>query len=167
MVGSHMKKSLKTTDDTTTGTGTKTDKMAEKSGTSGGPKKSSSGPTTEMIDGEVVEVDEDEEEEQYDDDDDDDLDNTTTNNTNNTDLSPQAIYKDRLTRLNFRIDHPDGITRVLFVVPSEPLVWQVAAFFAKLLKEEGEDESKVAIVTSQMAYYPPKKFNVMPPIVGM
>ena len=122
MVGSHMKKSLKTSDETDT---KKTDKVAEKSGTSG-PKKSSSGPTTEMIDGEVVEVDEDEEEEQYDDDDDDDLDNTTTtNNTNNTDLSPQAIYKDRITRLNFRIDHPDGITRVLFVVPSEPLVWQV------------------------------------------
>ena len=127
MVGSHIKKSLKTTDDTTTaGTGTKTDKMAEKSG---GPKKSSSGPTTEIIDGEVVEVDEDEGEEEGDyddDDDDDDLDNTTNNNSNNTsDLSPQAIYKDRITRLNFRIDHPDGITRVLFVVPSEPLVWQV------------------------------------------
>ena len=126
MVGSHMKKSLKTSDETDT---KKTDKMAEKSGTSGGPKKSSSGPTTEMIDGEVVEVDEDEGEEEGDyddDDDDDDLDNTTNNNSNNTsDLSPQAIYKDRITRLNFRIDHPDGITRVLFVVPSEPLVWQV------------------------------------------
>ena len=125
MVGSHMKKSLKTSDETDT---KKTDKMAEKSGTSGGPKKSSSGPTTEMIDGQVVEVDEDEEEEQFDDDDDDDdIDNTNPHNTTNntSDLSPQAIYKDRITRLNFRTDHPDGITRVLFVVPSEPLVWQV------------------------------------------
>ena len=122
MVGSHMKKSLKSTDETDT---KKSDKMAEKSGAT---KKSSSGTATEIIDGEVVEVDEDEEEEQFDDDDDDDdIDNTNPHNTTNntSDLSPQAIYKDRITRLNFRTDHPDGITRVLFVVPSEPLVWQV------------------------------------------
>lgn len=153
-----MKRGLRTGDET--GDGKKGEKMTEKSA-----KKS----TTEVIDGETIEVDEDEdnEEDDYDDDDDEhDEENGHINNTTGqSDLSSQAIRKDRITRLNFRTDNPDGVTRVLFVVPSEPLVWQVAAYFAKLLKEEGEDESKVAIVTSQMAYYPPKKFNVMPPIV--
>jgi len=33
--------------------------------------------------------------------------------------------------------------RVLFVVPSEPLVWQVASYFSKLLREEGDVSTKV------------------------
>ena len=41
-------------------------------------------------------------------------------------------------------------SRVLFVVPTEPLVWQVAAHFAKFLKVD----TKVALVTEQMSFTP-------------
>merc|ERR1719181_1054380 len=40
--------------------------------------------------------------------------------------------------------------RVLFVVPTEPLVWQVAAMFEKLLA----GASQVALATNQLAYRP-------------
>ena len=40
--------------------------------------------------------------------------------------------------------------RVLFVVPTEPLVWQVAAMFEKLL----QGSAKVALATNQLAYRP-------------
>ena len=40
--------------------------------------------------------------------------------------------------------------KVLFVVPTEPLVWQVAAMFEKLLTESGQ----VALATNQMCYNP-------------
>ena len=40
--------------------------------------------------------------------------------------------------------------RVLFVVPTEPLVWQVAAMFEKLLAGSGQ----VALATNQLAYRP-------------
>eukprot|EP00600_Ochromonadales_sp_CCMP1393_P002111 CAMPEP_0174983034 /NCGR_PEP_ID=MMETSP0004_2-20121128/16887_1 /TAXON_ID=420556 /ORGANISM="Ochromonas sp., Strain CCMP1393" /LENGTH=1782 /DNA_ID=CAMNT_0016235177 /DNA_START=1 /DNA_END=5349 /DNA_ORIENTATION=+ len=55
--------------------------------------------------------------------------------------------------------------RVLFVVPTEPLVWQVAAYFTKLLRKEGDVDTKVGLVTDHLSYYPPKKFNVMPQII--
>lgn len=53
------------------------------------------------------------------------------------------------------------------MVPTEPLVWQVAANFDKLLRTTDKDsaEHKVAIVTDHLTYYPPTKFNVMPSIV--
>merc|ERR1719247_3060540 len=40
--------------------------------------------------------------------------------------------------------------RVLFVVPTEPLVWQVAAMFEKLL----QGSARVALATNQLAYRP-------------
>lgn len=55
--------------------------------------------------------------------------------------------------------------RVLFVVPTEPLVWQVAAYFTKLLREQGDRKTPVAIVTDQLTYNPQHKLNVMPQIV--
>lgn len=55
--------------------------------------------------------------------------------------------------------------RVLFVVPTEPLVWQVAAYFTKLLKEEGDRTSRVGFVTEQISFNPKIGFNVMPQIV--
>lgn len=136
-------------------------------------------PAAEMVDGELIEVqDEDEEgvEGESDDEDEDDEDDEEGEQVGRKpragdslnslrDLSENAIRADRIARLNFRKLNPDGLQRVLFVVPSEPLVWQVAAFFTKLLKDEGETESKVAIVTNQMTYYPARKFNVMPQIV--
>ena len=54
---------------------------------------------------------------------------------------------------------------MLFVVPSEPLVWQVAAFFSQLLRDEGDVTTKVALVTDQMTFNPLKKFDIMPQIV--
>lgn len=48
-------------------------------------------------------------------------------------------------------DGPDaGESRILFVVPTEPLVWQVAAHFAKFLSQD----TKVALVTEQMSFTP-------------
>lgn len=61
-------------------------------------------------------------------------------------------------------DRSEG-QKVLFVVPTEPLVWQVAAYFTKLLRNEGDVNTKVGIVTDQLTYYPPKKFDLMPQIV--
>lgn len=60
---------------------------------------------------------------------------------------------DMKSRATFRQDNSDGMQRVLFVVPSEPLVWQVAAYFSKLLKEEGDRSTKVALVTDQVSFF--------------
>lgn len=59
----------------------------------------------------------------------------------------------------------DSGMRVLFVVPTEPLVWQVAAYFTKLLREQGDRKTPVAIVTDQLTYNPQLKLNAMPQIV--
>lgn len=55
--------------------------------------------------------------------------------------------------------------RVLFVVPTEPLVWQVAAYFTKLLREEGDRKTKVALITDQIRYNPNRVLNIIPQIV--
>lgn len=55
--------------------------------------------------------------------------------------------------------------KVLFVVPTEPLVWQVAAYFTKMLREEGDRATRVAIVTDPLVFSPAKKLGVMPQIV--
>ena len=73
--------------------------------------------------------------------------------------------QDRITRSGFREAFSNGAQRVLFVVPSEPLVWQVAAFFSQLLRDEGDVTTKVALVTDQMTFNPLKKFDIMPQIV--
>eukprot|EP00596_Hydrurales_sp_CCMP1899_P009618 CAMPEP_0119034286 /NCGR_PEP_ID=MMETSP1177-20130426/1284_1 /TAXON_ID=2985 /ORGANISM="Ochromonas sp, Strain CCMP1899" /LENGTH=1580 /DNA_ID=CAMNT_0006991613 /DNA_START=41 /DNA_END=4783 /DNA_ORIENTATION=- len=72
---------------------------------------------------------------------------------------------DMKNRNTFRNENSDGMQRVLFVVPSEPLVWQVAAYFSQLLREEGDRSTKVALVTDQLTFNPLKKFDVMPQIV--
>ena len=51
------------------------------------------------------------------------------------------------------LDQGNGVDSVLFVVPSEPLVWQVAAHFAKCA---GLD-SKVGLVTDIMTYVPSQR----------
>lgn len=58
-----------------------------------------------------------------------------------------------------------NLNRVLFVVPTQPLVWQVGAYFSALLKGEGDRDTKVAIVTDQIVYHPMKRFGLMPQIV--
>ena len=73
--------------------------------------------------------------------------------------------QDRIIRSGFREAFAQGSQRVLFVVPSEPLVWQVAAFFSQLLRDEGDVTTKVALVTDQMTFNPLKKFDIMPQIV--
>lgn len=55
--------------------------------------------------------------------------------------------------------------RVLFVVPTEPLVWQVAAYFTKLLRSEGDTSTGVGIVTEQLTFNPSRVFEVLPQIV--
>jgi hypothetical protein len=55
--------------------------------------------------------------------------------------------------------------RVLFVVPTEPLVWQVSAYFTKLMKEEGDRQTRVALVTDQLVFRPQNKLDVVPQIV--
>ena len=42
---------------------------------------------------------------------------------------------------------------------------QVASYFSKLLREEGDVSTKVALVTDEMVYNPLKKFDMMPQIV--
>lgn len=90
-------------------------------------------------------------------------------------LARRLVRQDRMNRSAFlaektRLANSGGVAentsiRVLFVVPTEPLVWQVAAYFTKLLREEGDQDTKVGIVTDHLTYYPPKKFDVMPQIV--
>lgn len=80
-------------------------------------------------------------------------------------IDPDTLRFDRLARLRFRLLNPDGSKRVLFVLPTEPLVWQVAAFFTKLLREEGDKNTRVALVTNMLTYYPERTFNIMPQIV--
>ena len=90
-------------------------------------------------------------------------------------LARRLVRQDRMNRRAFlaektRLANSGGVAentsiRVLFVVPTEPLVWQVAAYFTKLLREEGDQDTKVGVVTDHLTYYPPKKFDVMPQIV--
>jgi hypothetical protein len=90
-------------------------------------------------------------------------------------LARRLVAQDRANRAAFlaekaRLSASGGVAenttvRVLFVVPTEPLVWQVAAYFTKLLREEGDQDTKVAIVTDHLMYNPLKKFDVMPQIV--
>lgn len=83
-------------------------------------------------------------------------------------LTAALVAADRAKRESFyeevASDRSEG-QKVLFVVPTEPLVWQVAAYFTKLLRNEGDVNTKVGIVTDQLTYYPPKKFDLMPQIV--
>jgi hypothetical protein len=83
-------------------------------------------------------------------------------------LTAALVAADRAKRDAFyeevASDRSEG-QKVLFVVPTEPLVWQVAAYFTKLLRNEGDVNTKVGIVTDQLTYYPPKKFDLMPQIV--
>ena len=72
---------------------------------------------------------------------------------------------DRKLRREFCEGCYDGTQRVLFIVPSEPLVWQVAAYFSRLLKKVGDIKTNVAIVTEQMTYNPMLTLGVMPQVV--
>jgi hypothetical protein len=73
---------------------------------------------------------------------------------------------DRKRRLNLAAEAVRwNLNRVLFVVPTQPLVWQVGAYFSALLKGEGDRDTKVAIVTDQIVYHPMKRIGVMPQIV--
>ena len=56
--------------------------------------------------------------------------------------------------------------RILFVVPTEPLVWQVAAYFSKILDANADNnKTKIAIVTDQLQYNPKRLYGFMPQIV--
>jgi superfamily II DNA or RNA helicase len=78
--------------------------------------------------------------------------------------SSKVRQMDRISRLLLRKKFSDGVQRVLFVVPSEPLVWQVAAYFAKLLREEGDTVGRVGIATNMLTYLPEVKFGTLPQI---
>lgn len=80
-------------------------------------------------------------------------------------VNAQVAREDTLRRQEFRKTCSDGAPRILFVVPAEPLVWQVAAYFSKLLRSNGDVETKVSIVTDQMMYNPSLYFGVMPQII--
>lgn len=90
-------------------------------------------------------------------------------------LPRRLVNQDRLNRRAFlaekaRLAASGGVAenkamRVLFVVPTEPLVWQVAAYFTKLLRETGDQTSKIALVTDQITYCAIRRFNEMPQIV--
>eukprot|EP01038_Epipyxis_sp_PR26KG_P005470 gene5470-7573_t len=86
-------------------------------------------------------------------------------------LVKKLIAKDKIERTAFTLNRialqgiKEDTQRVLFVVPAEPLVWQVAAYFSKLLRSEGDKDTKVAIVTPQMSFSQKKYFNDMPKIV--
>jgi len=83
-------------------------------------------------------------------------------------VTPATCKADRLARYILRkraISVVNAKPRVLFVVPTEPLVWQVGAYFSKLLREEGDKDTKVAIVSDKLVYHPVRKLNVMPQIV--
>jgi hypothetical protein len=86
-------------------------------------------------------------------------------------LLSQLVESDRSNRHNYLKARFDLLARraasprVLFVVPTEPLVWQVAAFFTKLLRVEGDLKTKVAMITDQLTYNPSRVFAVQPPIV--
>ncbi len=82
------------------------------------------------------------------------------------DFSPANAKADRYRRLKLLSEAAAlNMNRVLFVVPTEPLVWQVGAYFSSLLKQEGDRTTKVAIVTDQLVYHPLTIFGQMPQIV--
>ena len=82
------------------------------------------------------------------------------------DFSPATAKADNRRRLKLLADAADlNMNRVLFVVPTEPLVWQVGAYFSALLKSEGDRTTKVAIVTDQLVYHPINIYGQMPQIV--
>lgn len=96
-----------------------------------------------------------------------DMEATQTSEGAETDNVDKTIADtDRMARVGLQIAQAvEESQRVLFVVPSEPLVWQVASYFSKLLREEGDVSTKVALVTDEMVYNPLKKFDTMPQIV--
>lgn len=80
---------------------------------------------------------------------------------------PEDSAIDRKTRLEFaqRFEIKEE-PRILFVVPTEPLVWQVAAYFSKILEHNGDNnKTKIAIVTDQLQYNPKRNYGSMPQIV--
>lgn len=93
------------------------------------------------------------------------------------DYTPDLVAEDKRRRNDFlrlkkqlikeesSVGGGGSTMRVLFVVPTEPLVWQVAAYFTKLLREQGDRKTPVAIVTDQLTYNPQHKLNIMPQIV--
>eukprot|EP01031_Cornospumella_fuschlensis_P034959 gene34959-42335_t len=87
----------------------------------------------------------------------------------NEDFTAELVAEDRRLRGAFvrmrRQLEAAASQKVLFVVPTEPLVWQVAAYFTKLLREVGDRKTPVAIVTDQLVFNPQARFNVMPQIV--
>lgn len=70
---------------------------------------------------------------------------------------------DRENRRLFRDTFTDGTQRVLFIVPSTALVWQVGAYFSRLL--HNANHTNVAIVTDQLTFHPMTVIGVMPQIV--
>ena len=78
-------------------------------------------------------------------------------------VEEKAIREDGLEE--YDSDDDDAVSvapkdRVLFVVPTEPLVWQVAAHFAKHILA-----GNVALVTNQLTYSPHKKKDEPPAVV--
>lgn len=80
---------------------------------------------------------------------------------------PEDHGIDRVGRLQFlKTFSKKEEPRILFVVPTEPLVWQVAAYFSKILEVNNDNnKTKIAIVTDQLQYNPKRNYDVMPQIV--
>ena len=53
----------------------------------------------------------------------------------------------------------EGVQRVLFVVPTEPLAWQVCAHFTRMFRENGYMSTSVAVVTNQVTYTPQARLD--------
>ena len=77
--------------------------------------------------------------------------------------TPEYAKEDRESRKTFRDTYTDGTQRVLFIVPSTALVWQVGAYFSRLL--HNANHTNVAIVTDQLTFHPMTVIGVMPQIV--
>jgi len=123
----------------------------------------------EAVDGEEQELGEDEELSSGSDSEDDDDDDDEDGEIDDTDFSrtnAASARKDRRRRLRLLAEASNyKMNRVLFVVPTEPLVWQVGAYFSQLLHREGDRATKVAIVTDQLVYHPLTVYGLMPQIV--
>ena len=129
-------------------------------------KKEESGP----VDGEVQELDGDDDElssgSDSDEDDDEDDEEAEDDDADFSRTNANTARKDRRRRMRLLAEASNyKMNRVLFVVPTEPLVWQVGAYFSQLLHREGDRATKVAIVTDQLVFHPLTVYGLMPQIV--
>jgi len=125
--------------------------------------------TREAVDGETQELEEGEElssGSDTEDDEDGSDDDAAIDETDFSRTNAATARKDRRRRLRLLAQASNfHMNRVLFVVPTEPLVWQVGAYFSQLLHREGDRATKVAIVTDQLVYHPLTVYGLMPQIV--